>query len=72
VRIPEEERRDFYLYADEFQNFASGSFASILSEARKYRLNLHLLIDVAQRAQLFPGLLIHLHTRLWWPRHSLP
>ena len=42
VRIPEAERRDFYLYADEFQNFASGSFASILSEARKYRLNLHL------------------------------
>jgi len=42
VKIPEEERRDFYLYADEFQNFASGSFASILSEARKYRLNLHL------------------------------
>ena len=42
VNIPESERRDFYLYADEFQNFASGSFASILSEARKYRLNLHL------------------------------
>lgn len=42
VKIPEDERRDFYLYADEFQNFASGSFASILSEARKYRLNLHL------------------------------
>src|SRR3972149_4775307 len=42
VNIPESERRDFYLYADEFQNFASGSFASILSEARKDRLNLHL------------------------------
>lgn len=42
VSIPEADRRDFYLYADEFQNFASGSFASILSEARKYRLNLHL------------------------------
>lgn len=42
VNIPEAERRDFYLYADEFQNFASGSFASILSEARKYRLNLNL------------------------------
>lgn len=40
VRIPEEERRDFYLYVDEFQNFATDSFASILSEARKYRLNL--------------------------------
>lgn len=42
VRIPEDERRDFYLYADEFQNFASGSFASILSEARKYKLVLQL------------------------------
>jgi len=40
VRIPEEERRDFFLYVDEFQNFATDSFASILSEARKYRLNL--------------------------------
>ena len=40
VRIPEENRRDFYLYVDEFQNFATDSFASILSEARKYRLNL--------------------------------
>ncbi|MEK7076700.1 MAG: type IV secretory system conjugative DNA transfer family protein [Patescibacteria group bacterium] len=40
VRIPEEDRRDFYLYVDEFQNFATDSFASILSEARKYRLNL--------------------------------
>ncbi len=40
VRIPEEERRDFYLYVDEFQNFVTDSFAGILSEARKYRLNL--------------------------------
>lgn len=38
VRIPEDERRDFYLYVDEFQNFVTDSFASILSEARKYRL----------------------------------
>lgn len=38
--IPEAERRDFYLYVDEFQNFATESFATILSEARKYRLNL--------------------------------
>jgi len=38
--IPEKERRDFYLYVDEFQNFATESFATILSEARKYRLNL--------------------------------
>ncbi|MBP6866419.1 MAG: type IV secretion system DNA-binding domain-containing protein [Candidatus Pacebacteria bacterium] len=40
VRIPEDERRDFYLYVDEFQNFVTDSFASILSEARKYRLSL--------------------------------
>lgn len=38
--IPEEERKDFYLYVDEFQNFVTDSFATILSEARKYRLNL--------------------------------
>lgn len=38
--IPEQERKDFYLYVDEFQNFATDSFATILSEARKYRLNL--------------------------------
>ncbi len=40
VDIKEEDRRDFYLYVDEFQNFATASFANILSEARKYRLNL--------------------------------
>ena len=38
VDVPEEERKDFYLYVDEFQNFATESFANILSEARKYRL----------------------------------
>ncbi|TSC95870.1 MAG: hypothetical protein Athens101410_316 [Parcubacteria group bacterium Athens1014_10] len=40
VDIAEEKRKDFYLYVDEFQNFATDSFADILSEARKYRLNL--------------------------------
>ena len=40
--VPEADRHDFYLYVDEFQNFATESFASILSEARKYRLNLTL------------------------------
>lgn len=40
VDMPEETRNDFYLYVDEFQNFATESFANILSEARKYRLNL--------------------------------
>ncbi len=38
--IPEEERRDFFLYVDEFQTFATESFADILSEARKYALGL--------------------------------
>ena len=38
--IPEDERKDFCLFVDEFQNFATESFESILSEARKYRLNL--------------------------------
>jgi hypothetical protein len=38
--VPEEERHDFSLFVDEFQNFASDSFATILSEARKYRLSL--------------------------------
>ncbi len=40
VDVPEEERKDFYLYVDEFQNFATLSFVNILSEARKYRLSL--------------------------------
>ncbi len=38
--IPEDERHDFYLYIDEFQNFITDSISTILSEARKYRLNL--------------------------------
>jgi hypothetical protein len=42
VNVPWEKRTPFYLYVDEFQNFASESFANILSEARKYRLALHL------------------------------
>jgi CxxC-x17-CxxC domain-containing protein len=40
IDVAEEKREDFYLYVDEFQNFATESFANILSEARKYRLNL--------------------------------
>jgi CxxC-x17-CxxC domain-containing protein len=40
VDMPEKERKDFYLYIDEFQNFSTDSFANILSEARKYHLNL--------------------------------
>lgn len=40
VDLPESKRNDFFLYVDEFQNFATESFANILSEARKYRLDL--------------------------------
>ncbi|OGZ24821.1 MAG: hypothetical protein A2896_00350 [Candidatus Nealsonbacteria bacterium RIFCSPLOWO2_01_FULL_43_32] len=40
VDMPEEERKDFFLYVDEFQNFATTSFVNVLSEARKYRLAL--------------------------------
>jgi hypothetical protein len=43
--IPEDDRRDFYLYVDEFQNFATPDFAIILSEARKY----HLALTVANQ-----------------------
>jgi len=40
VDTPENERQDFYLYMDEFQNFTTDSIPTVLSEARKYRLNL--------------------------------
>jgi hypothetical protein len=53
VDIPEAEREDFYLYIDEFQNFSTESFANILSEARKYRLNLVLAHQYI--AQLITG-----------------
>ncbi len=55
VNIPEEQRKDFYLYVDEFQNFATDSFIKILSEARKYRLSLCLanqyMAQIAQPVQ---------------------
>jgi len=55
VDIPEEERRDFCLYVDEFQNFATESFADILSEARKYRLSLTLANQyIAQLEEMTP------------------
>jgi len=38
--IPEEQRKDFYLYVDEFQNVVTQTFENILSEARKYGINL--------------------------------
>jgi hypothetical protein len=40
INIPQEQRKDFFLYVDEFQNFATDDFKEILSEARKFRLNL--------------------------------
>ena len=46
--VPEEDRKDFFLFIDEFQNFSTEAFVSILSEARKYRLCLilsHQFID---------------------------
>ncbi len=57
--LPEAERRPFHLYVDEFQNFATDSFATILSEARKYRLALTVAnqylaqMDDATRAAVF-------------------
>ncbi|MBI3115643.1 MAG: type IV secretory system conjugative DNA transfer family protein [Candidatus Kerfeldbacteria bacterium] len=50
---PEAERKDFYLYIDEFQNFITDSIATILSEARKYRLNLTMAHQYM--GQLSPG-----------------
>jgi hypothetical protein len=46
---PEEERKDFYLYVDEFQNFTTDSFKTILSEARKYRLSLSIAHQYVQQ-----------------------
>ena len=40
VDLPESERKDFALYVDEFQNFSTDSLATIMSEARKFHLNL--------------------------------
>ncbi len=56
VDIPEEDRKDFFLYVDEFQNFATESFGNILSEARKYRLALILANQyIAQLVQSVGG-----------------
>jgi CxxC-x17-CxxC domain-containing protein len=49
--IPEEQRRDFFLYVDEFQNFATEAFATVLSEARKYRLNLTIANQYIEQMQ---------------------
>lgn len=49
--IEAEDRKDFYLYVDEFQNFATDSFATILSEARKYKLNLVMANQYVQQME---------------------
>jgi len=54
--MAEHERRDFTLYVDEFQNFATESFASVLSEARKWRLS---LVAVNQQIAQLPETLQH-------------
>ena len=51
VDMAEDARKDFYLYIDEFQNFTTDSIASILSEARKYRLNLIIAHQFIQQLQ---------------------
>ena len=63
--IPEHERRDFTLYVDEFQNFATESFSSILSEARKWRLS---LVAANQTISQLPDGLQH--ARLRQRRHA--
>ena len=56
VDTPEEKRRDFFLCVDEFQNFATEAFASILSEARKYKLSLTLANQyIAQLEEMTPS-----------------
>jgi hypothetical protein len=50
--IPAHMRRDFYMYIDEFQNFASESFVTVLSEARKYKLSL--IVANQYTSQLLP------------------
>jgi len=55
AEIPEDQRRDFYLYADEFQNLVTDSFVNLFSEARKYGINL--TVAHQYTAQLLPEVL---------------
>ncbi|HEY5714542.1 MAG TPA: type IV secretory system conjugative DNA transfer family protein [Candidatus Gracilibacteria bacterium] len=55
VDIPARDRKDFYFYVDEFQNFATDTFATILSEARKYRLNLTMAHQYIAQLTESPG-----------------
>lgn len=61
--IPEHMRRDFYLYIDEFQNFASESFTTILSEARKYKLAL--IVANQYISQLIPEIKDAIFGNVW-------
>lgn len=61
-KIPEEERKDFYLYVDEFQNFVSWTFADILSEARKYKLCLIMAHQYIAQLEAWQGL----NKSEWW------
>ncbi|MEX0649601.1 MAG: type IV secretory system conjugative DNA transfer family protein [Candidatus Andersenbacteria bacterium] len=51
ANMPEDQRKDFYLYLDEFQNFTTDSISTILSEARKYKLNLNLAHQFIQQLE---------------------
>lgn len=62
VKIPENERQDFYLYVDEFQNFVSATFADILSEARKYKLCLIMAHQYIAQLEAWQGL----NKSAWW------
>ncbi len=62
ARMPEKERKDFYLYVDEFQNFVSWTFADILSEARKYRLCLIMAHQYIAQLEAGQGL----NKSEWW------
>lgn len=60
AKIPKSERKDFYLYVDEFQNFVSNTFADILSEARKYRLSLIMAHQYIAQLDSSAG------NNIWW------
>ena len=62
AKMPEKDRKDFYLYVDEFQNFVSWTFADILSEARKYRLALIMAHQYIAQLEAGQGL----NKSEWW------
>ena len=64
--IDEDQRKDFYLYVDEFQNFVTNTFADILSEARKYHLNLVMAHQYI--AQLDWGASNNIGETQWWKK----